>query len=251
MVTISFAAHAELECVTRSKHNANPLGHQGNQVQVHCDAGYVAMGGGAECYDSGNWYGRLTKSYPLPNGWAATCHRYDTNGTSNNDGAQIVARIHVTCCRSFSSSLNDTAPDPRYLDDDEQQILIEGYVSLLVLPNREYGELQIILQNENARIAEISLALAANAHFSLPEHDYQYRFNADTGRVEIFNDSEQRVLALPVNAQGLTPWVRVGEGEETRIEVDPVTLTLIEETLPNEQPLVTIGEAPEQGFKPF
>lgn len=81
------------------------------------------------------------------------------------------------------ATLGDT-PDPRYLEADEQQILIESYVLLLVLPNREYGQLEIILQDENARIAELSLALAANAHFSLPEHDYDYRFNANTGQVD-------------------------------------------------------------------
>lgn len=137
------------------------------------------------------------------------------------------------------AAIGDTDPDPRYISDDTHQILVDDYVSLLVLPDSDYGDLDIILQNENARIAEISLALATNAHFSLPEHAYRYQFNANTGRVEIFNGSDQRVLALPVDTEGLTPWVRVGEGGETRIEVDPNNLTLIEATLPG-QPVVTV-----------
>ncbi|MBK5932066.1 fibronectin type III domain-containing protein [Halochromatium salexigens] len=144
------------------------------------------------------------------------------------------------------TAIGATDAQLRHIDDDAQQILVEDHVSLLVLPEQDYGELEIILQGDNARIAEISLSLAANAHFLLPDHDYRYSFNSDTARVEIFNDAELRVLALPVDAEGLTPWVRVGEREETRIAVDAFTLTLIEATLPSEQAAVAFGQAPEQ-----
>lgn len=164
---------------------------------------------------------------------------YSLETLSEKKGIGVVLFTLTLLLAPLHAAIGDTDPDPRYISDDTHQILVDDYISLLVLPDSDYNDLDIILQNENARIAEISLALATNAHFSLPEHDYRYQFNANTGRVEIFNGSDQRVLALPVDLEGLTPRVRVGEGEETRIEVDPITLTLIEATLPGQQ-VVTV-----------
>lgn len=93
-----FAGNA-LECTTVSVSNLDPADFEGRQIVLNCEPGYRVVGGGAECYDFANWFGRLTKSMPIENGWGATCMRYDYNGSENNEGAQIIKRMYVRCCR--------------------------------------------------------------------------------------------------------------------------------------------------------
>lgn len=88
-----------LDCRTRSAWNLDPDDFENRQIFLACEAGYTVVGGGAECYDYANWYGRLTKSMPFGNGWSATCMRYDYNGTENNEGAQMIKSMYVRCCR--------------------------------------------------------------------------------------------------------------------------------------------------------
>ena len=90
---------SDTSCTTISKWNLEPKNFPNKQVTLSCDTGYTAVSGGAECYDYGNWYGRLTKSFPNENGWSATCQRYDYNGSVNNEGAQTIKVMYVRCCK--------------------------------------------------------------------------------------------------------------------------------------------------------
>ena len=94
-------AQSELACTTKSTWNLIPANFPSGQITLSCNSGYTVMGGGAECIDYGNWYGRMTKSFPYQNGWAATCKRYDFNGSTNNDGAQIIKVMYVRCCQKI------------------------------------------------------------------------------------------------------------------------------------------------------
>ena len=101
---MSVESQAKLTCITRHAANVDPKDFPEKQITISCDSGYTAMGGGAACYDVGNWYGRLTKSFPYGNGWAATCQGYNYNGTTNNEGAQIISNLFVVCCQKASGS---------------------------------------------------------------------------------------------------------------------------------------------------
>ncbi|WP_006786419.1 DUF1566 domain-containing protein [Thiorhodospira sibirica] len=131
-----------------------------------------------------------------------------------------------------------------YLDSTNTTVQITGTVNLHPRPNTQYGTLDITLQDTNARIAHISAAIARHAQFTLPHSDqYTYRFNANTGRVEIHH-AGVLMLSLPLNSQGETAHIRIGENDAfTRIQVDVNTQQLIASSLPGEQP-----EQPMQNF---
>jgi len=86
-------------CTTISKWNLDPKNFPKRQITLSCPTGYTAVSGGAECYDYQNWYGRLTKSFPYGNGWAATCQNYSYNGVTDNEGALIIKVMYVRCCQ--------------------------------------------------------------------------------------------------------------------------------------------------------
>lgn len=86
-------------CTTISKWNLDPKDFTDRQITLSCPKGYTAVSGGAECYDYQGWYGRLTKSFPYGNGWAATCQNYSYDGATNNEGALIIKTMYVRCCR--------------------------------------------------------------------------------------------------------------------------------------------------------
>ncbi|MDP2904253.1 MAG: hypothetical protein Q8N96_14300 [Methylovulum sp.] len=93
------AQSAGLTCTTINKWNLDPQNFPNRQITLSCPTKYTAVSGGAECYDYANWYSRLTKSFPYNNGWAATCQYFDYNGTTNNEGAQIIKVMYVRCCK--------------------------------------------------------------------------------------------------------------------------------------------------------
>jgi hypothetical protein len=99
LFTCGVSQSDELACITKYAWNLDPKAFPDKQITLLCDSGYTAVAGGAECYDYANWYGRLTKSFPYGNGWAATCQGYNYNGTTNNEGAQIIKVMYVRCCQ--------------------------------------------------------------------------------------------------------------------------------------------------------
>jgi hypothetical protein len=99
LLVCNIAQGSELVCTTKSAWNLSPDNFLNSQITLSCDPGYIVIAGGAECYDNGNWYGRMTKSFPYENGWAATCKRYDFNGAASNEGAQIIKVMYVRCCQ--------------------------------------------------------------------------------------------------------------------------------------------------------
>ncbi|WP_006787377.1 DUF1566 domain-containing protein [Thiorhodospira sibirica] len=143
-----------------------------------------------------------------------------------------------------------------YLDSTNTTVWISGTVNLYPRPNTQYGTLDIILQDTNARIAHLSAAIARHAQFTLPHSDqYTYRFNVNTGRVEI-RHAGNLMLSLPVNRQGETPRIKVGENSsDTRIQVDQNgqivanTLPVVETTQPPPAPGNLVAVAADQSIE--
>ncbi|WP_139063998.1 calcium-binding protein [Thiorhodospira sibirica] len=100
------------------------------------------------------------------------------------------------------------------------------YVFLHPIPMENYHDLEITLGGPSARV-EMSSAIARIAKITLSsEGIYQYSFNSDTGRIEVKNAFEEIVVTLPVDKDGMSSWIRVGETEYSQIQVNPQTFEL-------------------------
>ncbi len=137
---------------------------------------------------------------------------------------------------------NETA----YLNADTREVRVSGQVSLHPRPNTQYGTIDIILEDTNARIAHLSAAIARHAQFTLPHSDqYQYQFNTHTGRIDIHH-GRSLILSLPVNHRGFSPPVRIGSGDYTAIQVGQNgqiaanTLPVAETIQPEPEPVLAV-----------
>ncbi len=116
-----------------------------------------------------------------------------------------------------------------YLDSTNTTVQITGTVNLYPRPNTQYGTLDITLQDSNASITYLSAAIARHARFVLPDLQYSYTFNTQTGRLDITPAAtSQPMLSLPVDHRGRTAPVRIsGEADFKHLQVDAEDLTTI------------------------
>lgn len=97
-----------------------------------------------------------------------------------------------------------------YLKGGQHRLMATGSLRVHPLPGVTYQGIDIFLQDAQASV-DIASSLARFANFVLycPEpcdlQQYSNRFNAYTARVEIVNNEDHVVLALPVDRQGQTP----------------------------------------------
>ncbi|WP_006786223.1 DUF1566 domain-containing protein [Thiorhodospira sibirica] len=130
-------------------------------------------------------------------------------------------------------------------DKDVAFINISGLTGVLAIrpvPNEIYQHnIDINLTTARA-VADVSYAIARKAHFRLyPEEEYTYHFNPDTARIEITNSQNIRVLTLPVNREGLSPWVSLGNYQARQIRVnvnDDGTFSIRESSKPTRLPVI-------------
>ena len=108
----------------------------------------------------------------------------------------------------------------QYVNAGTTAISVRGALSLEPRPGVNYQPLEIRFADAQASLL-ISSALAPQARFRLhPDQSYQYRFNAHTGRIEVLRTGGIFVVSLPVNAQGHSPEIAIGNGTLQRIRVN-------------------------------
>ncbi|EFI32799.1 hypothetical protein Dthio_PD0097 [Desulfonatronospira thiodismutans ASO3-1] len=125
---------------------------------------------------------------------------------------------------------------------NNETFTVNGQLDFRIARGMEYENIEFAIGG-NSRDVEVHTDIAAEATFTLTEGiDYDYVVDEDTGSILVQDGDGNTMLSLEVGADLKTvAQVRIGDGEETQIELDPDTSEIKPETRPQHPEDVTIN----------